>query len=243
MSLQSNDKQRELDGIRAFYDDEYYASNVDKQHKLPWHCRMAARGLTLVRGGDVLDVACGTGAWLGQFSSMGARTISGIDLSIKAIEAARVAYPDGDFRAGPAEVLPFPNASFDVVTCMGSLEHFVDKLGALREMLRVARPNAEFLLLVPNAGFLSRRLGLYGGTHQIKVKEDVMSLDEWAALFRSAGLTVRQRRRDLHPLSWRWIVHGKWPTWPFRAIQAILLGLWPVAWQYQVYHYAQRNKG
>lgn len=243
MSTQSNDQQRELEGIRAFYDNEYYAKDVDQQHKLPWHCRLAARELSLVHGGDVLDVACGTGAWLGQFSSMGARSISGIDLSARAIDAARVAYPGGDFRTGPAEVLPFADASFDVVTCMGSLEHFVDKPSALREMLRVARPRAEFLLLVPNAGFLSRRIGVYGGTHQVKVKEDVMSLDEWATLFASVGLMVRRRRRDLHPLSWRWITHGKWLTWPIRAVQAILLALWPVAWQYQVYHYAQRNEG
>lgn len=242
MSMQSDEKHQ-LEEIRAFYDGEYYARDVDKQHVLPWHCRLAARDLSRVAGGDVLDVACGTGAWLGHFVRMGARSISGIDLSGRAIEAARIAHPTGDFRTGPAEVLPFADQSFDVITCMGSLEHFVGKPEALREMIRVAKPGAEFLLLVPNAGFLSRRLGLYGGTHQVKVKEDVMSLAEWAALFESVGLKVLRRRRDLHPLSWHWITHARRAMWPLRAVQAALLGLWPLRWQYQVYHYAKRTEG
>jgi SAM-dependent methyltransferase len=235
----NTDESRQLEHIREFYDDEYYGARPS-QHPLPWHCRMAARDLTGVAGGDVLDVACGTGVWLGHFAAMGARSISGVDLSGRAIEACRATYPHGAFHAGPAERLPFPDASFDVIACMGSLEHFVDKLAALREMVRVSRPGAQFLLLVPNAGFLSRRLGLYGGTHQVKVKEDVMSLGVWGALFESAGLAVHRRRRDLHPLSWRWIAHGRWWTWPVRAVQAVSLAVWPLAWQYQVYHYCGR---
>ncbi|QDE38785.1 class I SAM-dependent methyltransferase [Luteibacter pinisoli] len=234
------EEERDLEVIRSFYDQEYYGTDTSSA-RLPWHCRLAAAALSRVNGGDVLDVACGTGAWLGHFRRMGARGISGIDLSAKAIDAARRVYPGGDFRVGAAEVLPYESGSFDVVTCMGSLEHFVDKPGALREMMRVARPEAEFLLLVPNAGFLTRRLGAYGGTHQVKVKEDVLSLAAWEKLFTSVGLSVIRRRRDLHPLSVRWITHDRWYTWPVRALQAVLLAVWPLQWQYQVYHYVRRQ--
>jgi hypothetical protein len=90
---------------------------------------------------------------------------------------------------------------------------------------------------VPNAGFLTRRLGLYGGTQHVKAREDVLELDSWRKLFEASGLRVIARWRDLHPLSLHWIRHGNPVFWPVRAAQALALTLWPIAWQYQVYHY------
>ena len=127
------------------------------------------------------------------------------------------------------------------MTCLGSLEHFIEPENALREMMRVAKPDARFLLLVPNAGFLPRKLGLYGGTHQVKVREVVRSLHEWNALFERAGLIIETRWRDLHVLSLEWIgLHG-WKEWFPRCMQALMLPLWPMRWQYQVYHLCRRR--
>lgn len=228
----------QIEQIRRFYDEEYYQALTSKM--LPWHSRRAARQLGAVKGQAVLDVACGLGEWLDFFHSRGAVRVSGIDLSARAIEGCRQRIPSGDFHVGAAETLPFNDASFDVVTCMGSLEHFVDKAAALGEMLRVAKPGARFVLLVPNAGFLTRRLGLYGGTQQARIKEDVQSLDAWRQLFESNGLVVTRRLRDLHPLSMAWITSGRPLAWPLRALQALALATWPLAWQYQVYHYCKR---
>ncbi|SKB42675.1 class I SAM-dependent methyltransferase [Luteibacter sp. 22Crub2.1] len=238
--MSAADQQNEIEQIRKFYDEEYYGRK-GLSRRLPWHCRRAAGLLGDVRGRAVLDVACGLGDWLGYFRDRGASGISGIDLSARAIEACRASYPSGDFKVGEAETLPFADASFDIVTCMGSLEHFVDKPAALREMLRVARPGARFVLLVPNSGFLTRRLGLYSGTQQAKIKEDVQSLNAWGALFNASGLRVTRRLRDLHPLSVSWITMGKPLNWPVRALQALALTLWPLSWQYQVYHFCERS--
>ncbi|HTA64402.1 MAG TPA: methyltransferase domain-containing protein [Xanthomonadaceae bacterium] len=224
-----------FESIRAFYDDEYYARDHGKG-RLPWHCRKVADRLGDLRGRAVLDVACGTGEWLDHFRHRGAR-VAGIDLSRKAIEECTKRMPDGEFVCGPAETLPFADGRFDLVTCMGSLEHFLDKPGALAEMRRVARPDARYLILVPNAGFLTRRLGLYKGTNQTKAREDVFDLATWNRLFEGAGLRVTERWRDLHTLSWPWISQGRFWGWPVRAAQALALATWPLTWQYQVYHY------
>lgn len=226
-----------FESIRNFYDNEYYA-RVENHSQLPWHCRQVGRRLGNMEGAQVLDVACGTGSWLGFFHEQGA-AVAGIDLSKKAIDECKRRFPAGEFHCGPAETLPFPSAHFDLVTCMGSLEHFLDKPGALAEMRRVGKPEATFLILVPNAGFLTRRLGLYGGTQQVKAKEDVLELDCWQQLFEASGLVVKDRWRDLHPLSWSWISHGNPLSWPVRAVQALALTLWPVKWQYQIYHYCK----
>lgn len=224
--------------IKQFYDDEYYGSSAHER-ELPWHYRVVANRLGNLDGLKVLDVACGVGDWLALLKSRGCE-VHGIDISERAIERCKQRFPGGDFHLGPAEDLPFADGSFDLVTCLGSLEHFVQPERALREMLRVARPAARFLLLVPNAGFLPRRLGLYGGTHQVKVREVVRSLDEWRDLFLGAGLSIDERWRDLHVLSSDWIGLGGWRGWIPRALQAVMLPVWPLAWQYQVYHLCHR---
>jgi SAM-dependent methyltransferase len=138
--------------------------------------------------------------------------------------------------------LPFADRQFDFVCCLGALEHFLDPESALREMVRVAKPHAQFLLLVPNADFPPVRLGLYGGTDQSDVREELRSLDGWQELFESVGLTVVNRWRDLHVLSANWIRHGPWYFWPSRLAQALMLPIWPLSWQYQVYHQCRLRK-
>lgn len=221
------------DDVRRFYDAEYYAA-PDHQGGVPWHMRRIASRLGPLHGHSVLDIACGTGAWLAELARRGAIP-SGLDISSRAIAITRTRLPVADVREGVAEALPFEDGRFDLVTCMGSLEHFLDQPGALREMRRVARPGAQVLILVPNAGFLTRRLGLYRGTQQVAIRETVRSLDAWTEMIRAAGFSVDARWRDLHALDWRWIRAGSPLTWPLRAAQACALATWPVAWQYQVY--------
>jgi len=102
--------------------------------------------------------------------------------------------------------------------------------------VRVAKNNAKFLLLVPNADFPTLRLGLYSGTHQVVAKEEVLNLKGWTKLFQDCGLEIRNRWRDLHVLSWSWIASQGPLFIPLRAAQALALAIWPLMWQYQVYH-------
>lgn len=233
MSEDERGRVPEHAAIKKFYDEDYHR-HATAGSGLPWHQVRVADRLGALDGCDVLDVACGTGEWLAELRRRGAR-VSGVDISSRAVEACRARLPDADVRESVAERLPFDTASFDLVSCLGSLEHFVDQLGALREMVRVARPDATVLVLVPNAGFLTRRLGLYGGTGQAAVRETVRPLPEWEAMLGDAGLLVVDRWRDLHTLSWKWVRLGRPWWWPLRALQAALLAVWPVPWQYQVY--------
>lgn len=221
------------DEVRKFYDNEYYA-DAGVRRGLPWHMRRVADRMGGMNGRKVLDVACGTGEWLAELADRGART-AGIDISSRAVEQCRRRLPEADIREGVAEQMPFEDGYFDLVTCLGSLEHFLDQPRALREMRRVAKPGATLLILVPNAGFLTRRLGLYGGTRQVTIRETVRSLEEWRMLLRDAGLEVCARWRDLHPLSAAWIFQGSINTRLLRLAQALALSLWPLRWQYQVY--------
>lgn len=225
--------------VQRYYDTEYYR-DARLTGRPPWHMRRIANRLGLSPGQQVLDVACGTGAWLFELRGRGAK-VAGVELSPAAAELCRQAMPDADVRVAPAEHLPFADASFDLVSCLGSLEHFLDQPAALREMLRVARPGAQFLILVPNAGFLTRRLGVYGGTQQVAIRETVRALSEWQQMFESVGLTVKARWKDLHMLNRGWLFQGRAIRMPLRWLQALALPLWPLAWQYQVYFLCERR--
>jgi len=226
--------------IKKFYNFEYYKDAAAKSPRSLHYSRLASK-INIQAGQNVLDVACGIGKWLFAVKRRGAIP-AGIDLSEKAIEICKSIIDDGEIYAGTAESLPFEDKKFHFVTCLGALEHFLDPQKALEEMIRTARDDAVFLLLVPNKDFLTRRLGLFSGTGQSDVREEVRTLEEWRELFETSGLEVIQRWKDLHVLAWPWINAKRWYHIPLRAAQALALVVWPLAWQYQVYHLCRKRK-
>ena len=232
--IKTAERQLDHDAVREFYDDVYYREVINR-NPLGFHLRRLAQRLGPWIGRRTLDVACGAGSWLQAIAEQGAIT-AGIDISQVALEVCRKVVPKAELHCGAAERLPFADRQFDFISCLGALEHFLDIEAALREMIRVAKPDASILLLVPNADFLPTRLGLWNGTLQAAVKEQALSLLEWQELFESAGLRVKARWKDLHILSAGWIFHGAYYEWPLRAAQALALPFWPLNWQYQVYH-------
>lgn len=228
----------ELEEMKSFYDDVYYA-DAKKALQGSTHLRRLANKISVGPGQFVLDVACGLGEWLYVCRSAGA-DVSGVDLSERAIEFCKAELKDGEFFAQPAEQLSFPDGRFDIVSCLGSLEHFVDPVVALKEMVRVARSDGQFLILVPNADFLTRKLRLFRGTNQKDAKEVVRTLDEWEQLLDQGGMRVVRRWKDLHVLSWGWIGMNGIVQAPIRALQALSLAVWPLKWQYQVYHLCEK---
>jgi len=222
--------------IKEFYDNVYY-KNIDSNKIVSKYHLKLAKKLNVANSISVLDVACGTGEFLRACRQLGAE-VSGVDLSDNAIDACEKTLPNGDFRACSAEKLPFNDSCFDVVTCLGSLEHFIDPVAALKEMVRVGKKGASFVILVPNEDFLTRKLGFFGGTYQVDAKEVVRTLGEWNDIFELAGLRVSERWKDLHVLSWSWISLNGWKSVFLRGIQALALTIWPLKWQYQVFHLA-----
>lgn len=104
-------------------------------------------GAPLERSGPrVLEVSVGTGANLPHLARhIGpAGEIIGLDLSAGMMKVARERYQrlavPVRFVRGDACHLPFASDSFDAVFHFGGLNTFGDIPGALREMVRVARP-------------------------------------------------------------------------------------------------------
>lgn len=92
--------------------------------------------LGIGRGTRLLDVGCGPGGAAALAARRGAQ-ISGLDASPGSIDVARERVPDGDFRVGDMESLPWPDGSFDAVTYFNSLQFAANPLTALKEARRV----------------------------------------------------------------------------------------------------------
>ena len=110
----------------------------------------------------ILDVATGTGrvpvALLAQDDFQG--RVIGLDLSRQMLfHAALKLYGDRrrcDLVWHTVEALPFPDGTFDLVTCLEALEFFPQPLDNLRELVRVLRPGG--VLVITNRKGLDARL-------------------------------------------------------------------------------------
>lgn len=102
----------------------------------------------------ILDVAAGSGRLPRAVEAAGlladARWVL-LDASAKMLCQAQIHLDLGDrchYLVHPAAPLPFPDSTFDVVTCLEALEFMPDPAAALAEMVRVLRPGG--LLIITN---------------------------------------------------------------------------------------------
>ena len=98
-------------------------------------------------GTAVLDVGCGSGVFAEMAALRGAQ-ISGLDAAEALLAIARQRAPEGDFRHGDMEELPFADQSFDVVTGFNSFQYAANPANALKEARRVARKGGSLIIAV-----------------------------------------------------------------------------------------------
>lgn len=123
---------------------EDWAANEDKQ--TPTY-EEAIRRVGMEPGQSVLDIGCGSGAFLRLAVDRGAKGF-GLDASEALIELARTRVPEADLRVGDMESLPYEDGTFDLVTGFNSFFFAADMVAALREAGRVARSTAPVVIQV-----------------------------------------------------------------------------------------------
>ncbi len=176
----------------------------------------------------VLDVGCGAGHTALAFAPH-VRDVVGIDLTEAMLAQAReLAERRGiaNLRCerGDAMALPYPDASFDLVTCRQCAHHFERPEAALQEAARVLRPGGRLVLVDSVAPedpaqdtFLNAIELLRDPSH---VRDHAVS--RWLAMLEAAGLVGECRQ------TWRlaidfddWVVRMATPP----AVVAVLRGL------------------
>ena len=97
-------------------------------------------------GQRVLDLATGTGDLAFAAAARGARVV-GLDVTHRMIELARQKSDRAHFLVGDMLALPFPVASFDIVTTGYGLRNVPDLAQAIDEISRVLVPGGQALSL------------------------------------------------------------------------------------------------
>lgn len=93
----------------------------------------------------VLDVGCGAGSASRIALQRGAR-VKGLDAASALIEIARNRMPEGDFRVGDLEALPYEADTFDVVLAANCIQYAADPVKALRKQKQVCRDGGTIVI-------------------------------------------------------------------------------------------------
>lgn len=134
--------------------DAWQAGDSYDNYMGRWSRRIAPLFLDLVAlpgGLDWLEVGCGTGALSAAIlSRCNPKSLVAIDPSENFLARARINVPDSrvDFRAGDAQALDIETASRDAAVSALTLNFVPDRVKALSEMKRVARPGGTVAFYV-----------------------------------------------------------------------------------------------
>ena len=136
--------KKHFDAQAAEYDarDTVYYSREGKIS-----CRDIAAQIKDAPYEALLDVGCGTGFLIDLLAQQRLARYVGLDLSPEMLRMARQKQiPGTDFINGSADSLPFPDGSFDIVTCSQSFHHYPYPEKAMAEALRVLKPGGLYIL-------------------------------------------------------------------------------------------------
>ncbi len=141
-------------------------------------------------GGRVLELGCGAGRITGYLVDIAAEA-TGLDLSERMVRECRRRYPRGTFVQGDMRDLSrFPDGSFDAVLAGNNvIDVFsdADRRAALREIRRVLRPDALFVMSAHNRAYLPH----LPGPTQVRRGDPVQLVRDLARVPRNV---VRHRR-------------------------------------------------
>jgi len=180
--------------IKNYYNERY---NAKQEHTMrPANSyEVFLDRLNVQKGKRLLDVACGTGYLVRASKDRGLDTV-GIDISYEASKVSRRVVGDACILNCLGEYLPFKSQAFDYISCIGSLEHFLDLNKGLQEFKRVLKDDGSACIVVPNENFIGWQNKTQKGTAQKDINENLDTLDGWEELLKHNGFEIQNIFQD-----------------------------------------------
>mgnify|MGYP005852857245 CR=1 FL=1 len=212
--------------LRSAYDDLYRERPIRHSDSFYlWILKLLKpkAGLTL------LDIACGQGRLVELAISQGVNAF-GSDISYQALHANPGLHQHLFVCDG--QTLPFPDRSFDYITNIGSLEHYIDPNAGAQEMRRVLKPQGLACILLPNTFGLFSTV-LYA-MHHGRLADDGQPIQRygtrhaWQTLLENAGLKVIKTHK--YECEWPTVLSdwNRYLSHPKALIRLILTPLLPL---------------
>jgi ubiquinone/menaquinone biosynthesis C-methylase UbiE len=183
----------------------------------------------------VLDIATGGGHTARTFAAL-TRQIIASDLTLKMLVAARQhlaksGVQNVSFTTADAENLPFPEATFDLLTCRIAAHHFPNAQNFVNQSVRVLKTGACLLLqdhVLPDERNAARYVDAFEKLRDPSHNR-AFSQAEWIAIFLSAGLQVTHveqiiKRHELLP----WAQRQNCSPQVVRQLRALLINAPPI---------------
>lgn len=188
--------------IYNHYGDRWYTAKDDPiallraegKTKNPYvHQIISSKG----KGLKILDVGCGAGFLTNYLASHG-ELVTGVDLSKESLEVAKKhdTSKTVNYIHANATKLPFPDASFDVVTCMDFLEHVDIPEVVVAEISRVLKKDGLFIFHTFNRNILSKPVVIKGV--ELLVKNTPKHLHVYELFIKPSELTNFCLNHSLH---------------------------------------------
>ena len=147
----------------------------------------------------MLDVACGGGLVVCAFAQV-VRRAEGIDITPAMLDRARAlaaekGLTNTSWRQGDVLPLPYPDASFTIVTSRFTFHHFQDPLAVLREMARVCAPGGRVAVVDTDASADPAKAAAFNRMERLRDPSHVRAMPgaELTGLFAAAGLPAPRR--------------------------------------------------
>lgn len=167
------------------------------------------------RFSSALDLGCGAGHASFALARGGVDLVVAYDLSaqmleVAAAEASARGHGQIEICSGPAERLPFPDTSFDLVVTRYSAHHWMDASGAVREAARILKPGGTLIVidvLAPENPLLDTVLQTVEILRDLSHVRDYRE-SEWQGMFAAANFAS--------PLVHRWKIQMEFDSWVAR---------------------------
>jgi ubiquinone/menaquinone biosynthesis C-methylase UbiE len=162
-----------------------------------------------------LDIACGPGAFVLAVAPR-VRFSWGADLTPEMLRRARAYQAEKQianaaFVRGEAEQLPFPDGTFDLVSCQCTFHHLQKPQAVLHEMIRVTKPEGRLVVIDPLAPESEAKFEIY---NRIEILRDpshtlTLRLTEFLRMIDEEGLEILRQALRRRPRSFNnWMLRG-----------------------------------
>lgn len=181
---------------------EQYHDEKNEYNPPPKFYRQFLYYLKFKNSDKILDIGCGRGQILKEAENLGLSSY-GVDISEKGLRFAKHISPKSKIVCCNADSLPFKNSTFDRAIMLGTLEHFLDPVSALKEAKRVLIPHGSFCIVVPNLYYI-RDIGNIWRKKKTPSTTQIFEVSKsfrgWKNFFEENSLKINNVFKDNHIL-------------------------------------------